>query len=792
MTACFFIFQYVHFESSYDRFNKNIDRLYRVPISYSGSFSSVPVTASNHPAVGPAMKKDFPEVESFVRVVNISLFTNASTLTYQNGKGESKTFNEGNIDIVDSTFFDLFSYPLLSGNRQTCLSESNSLVISTSLAKKYFGKENALGKTLVLNGNLPLKVTGIVEDVPEKSHLKFDALISFNTVGREWGYTEWKYPEFYNYVLLAPGTDPKKLESKFPAFIEKYLGAIMKEYKFSCAFHLQPVGDIHLKSNYHKEAEANGSEKEVAFLSIIGIFILVIAWINYVNLSTAKSMERAKEVGLRKVVGAPRRQLIVQFLFESLVINILALLVAAILVLSTMPFIHQFIGKDINSGFFTTGLGASVGFWITIATLFLAGALLVGAYPALVLSSFRPVIVLKGLIVKSNSGISLRRVLVSFQFVLSIILIAATIIVYKQLGFMRNGDLGYQTDQLLIIKAPVYKDSTFPDKFGYFKTELAKNSAVLNVSSTSDIPGNSIIYRNSVRKEGADQSLKFNSYLLETDEHFIDTYKIEMAAGRGFQSTDSSAMLPRNNTKILINEVVVQGLGFKSAEEAVDQDIIFNLGQNEIHCKVAGVMKNFHQRSMKEKYDPVLCYFPSRTGWRYVSVKVNTANISNTVTTIQRLYKSNFGNDPFEYFFLDDFFNRQYQSDQRLGSVFGLFASLAIIIACLGLLGLSSFIIKLRIKEVGIRKVLGASVSGILLLFTKDFVRLVIIASVIAIPVIYFAAQKWLANYAFHIQLTWFIFIIPPLLLMIITLITISFQSMRAALSNPVKSLRSE
>jgi len=295
-----------------------------------------------------------------------------------------------------------------------------------------------------------------------------------------------------------------------------------------------------------------------------------------------------------------------------------------------------------------------------------------------------------------------------------------------------------------------------------------------------------------VRKEGADQSLKFNSYLLETDEHFIDTYKIEMAAGRGFQSTDSSAMLPRNNTKILINEVVVQGLGFKSAEEAVDQDIIFNLGQNEIHCKVAGVMKNFHQRSMKEKYDPVLCYFPSRTGWRYVSVKVNTANISNTVTTIQRLYKSNFGNDPFEYFFLDDFFNRQYQSDQRLGSVFGLFASLAIIIACLGLLGLSSFIIKLRIKEVGIRKVLGASVSGILLLFTKDFVRLVIIASVIAIPVIYFAAQKWLANYAFHIQLTWFIFIIPPLLLMIITLITISFQSMRAALSNPVKSLRSE
>ena len=792
MTACFFIFQYVHFESGYDRFNKNIDRLYRIPISYSGSFSNVPVTASNHPAVGPTMKKDFPEVQSFVRIVNISLFTNASTLTYRDGNGEGKTFNEGNIDIVDSTFFDLFSYPLLSGNRQSCLSESNSIVISASQSKKYFGKDDALGKTLVLNGNLPLKVTGIFKDVPENSHLKFDALISFNTVGREWGYTEWKYPEFYNYILLAPGTDPKKLESKFPPFVEKYLGAIMKEYKFNCAFHLQPVADIHLKSNYHKEAEANGSEKEVSFLSLIGIFILVIAWINYVNLSTAKSMERAKEVGLRKVVGAPRRQLIVQFLFESLAINILALLVAAILTLSTMPFIHQFIGKNINADFFTTGLGASPGFWLIIAGIFLAGALLVGAYPALVLSSFRPVIVLKGLIVKSNTGISLRRVLVTFQFILSIILIAATIIIYRQLGFMRNGDLGYQTDQLLIIKAPVYKDSSFPDKFNYFKTELAKNSAVLNVSSTSDIPGNSIIYRNSVRKEGVDQSLKFHSYFLETDEHFINTYKIEMAAGKGFQSTDSSAMQPHNNTKVLINEALVQGLGFKSAEEAVDQDIIFNLGPDEIHSKVAGVMKNFHQRSLKEKYDPILCYFPSQTAWRYVSVKVNTSNLASTVSNIQKLYKNNFGSDPFEYFFLDDFFNRQYQSDQRLGSVFGLFASLGIIIACLGLLGLSSFIIKLRIKEVGIRKVLGASVSGILILFSKDFVRLVIIASLIAVPVIYFAAQKWLSNYAFHIQLSWFIFIIPPLLLMIISLVTISFQSMKAALSNPVKSLRSE
>jgi putative ABC transport system permease protein len=424
--------------------------------------------------------------------------------------------------------------------------------------------------------------------------------------------------------------------------------------------------------------------------------------------------------------------------------------------------------------------------------IFLAGALLVGAYPALVLSSFRPVAVLKGLIVKSNSGISLRRVLVSFQFILSIILIAATIIIYKQLGFMRNGDLGYQKEQILVVKAPVYKDSTISDKFNYFKTELKRNPDVINVSSTSDIPGNALLGRNSVRKAGQEKSLKFASYFLEIDENFITTYKVKMVSGRNFQTTDSSALLPHNNTKILINEVTAEELGFKAPEEAVNQEIIVTLGTDEIHCQVAGVMKNFHQRSLKEKYDPILCYYPSRAAWKYVSVKLNTSNLANSISGIEKLYKNSFAGNPFEYFFLDDYFNRQYKSDQRLGSVFGLFAVLAIIIACLGLLGLSSFMITLRIKEIGIRKVLGASVSSILFLFSKDFMRQVIIASVIAVPVIYFAAQKWLTNYAFHINLSWFIFVVPPLLLLIISLITVSFQSLRAVLSKPVKSLRSE
>ncbi|MEP7258654.1 MAG: FtsX-like permease family protein, partial [Flavitalea sp.] len=629
--------------------------------------------------------------------------------------------------------------------------------------------------------------------VPEDSHIKFDMLISFETIGTQWGYTEWTYPEFYNYVVLAPGTDPKRVEAKFPAFVEKHLGAKMRELNFKSNFHLQPVTDIHLNSNYRMEAEANGSQKEVYFLSIIGLFILVIAWINYINLSTAKSMERAKEVGLRKVVGARKGQLIVQFLFESLIINLMALLVAAIIVLVCMPLFGHFIGKDIGKGFFSVGLGADPGFWMMVFFIFIAGALLVGAYPALILSSFKPVSVLKGIAVKSNSGVSLRRALVSFQFILSIILIAATIIIFRQLSFMRNQDLGYSKDQLLVVKAPAVIDTTVFAKYEYFKTELSKNPAVISSSFSSDIPGMLIRYRNGVYRANQDKSQSYTVNLMEVNENFITTFKIPMVAGRNFGSQESDRMgSDTTNTQILVNEEVVSGLGYKSPGEAVNQKVIFSLGQFEVKCTIKGVVKNYHQKSLKEKYEPILYYYPNRTDWKYMAINMNVAGLDKQLPGIDKLYRSIFPGNPFEYFFLDEFFNKQYQSDQRLGNVFGLFTILAIIVSCLGLLGLSSFVIKLRTKEIGIRKALGANLASILVLFSKDFVRMVIIASVIAIPITYFAAGKWLQNYAFHIGLNWFIFVAPPVALLMIVLLTISLQSLRAVLTNPIKSLRSE
>lgn len=792
IAACFFVFQYVYFENSYDRFNANAANIYRVPISYSGSMADVPTTATNHPALGPAMKADFPEVLDYVRIVNVSLFMNASTMSYTEGRAEPRTFNESSIFIADQSFFRIFNYPLLYGDPKTCLAGERAIAISASTAARYFGKANPLGKILKLNSELPLKVTAVYQDMPENSHIKFDMLISFETVGHEWGFNEWTWPEFYNYVLLAPGADPEKVEAKFPAFINKYLGAKMKELNFGCSFEMQPLTDIHLNSNYLHEAEANGSQKEVYFLGIIGVFILLIAWINYINLSTAKSMERAKEVGLRKVVGAFKKQLIGQFLFESLIINLLSLLVAVVFIVLFSPFFDGFVGKEISRDFFSTGLGGQPWFWGAALLVFIAGALLVGAYPAFVLSSFLPVKVLKGLMVQSRSGISMRRVLVSFQFTLSIILIACTFVVLKQFHYMRNGNLGYDKDQLLIVKAPVVNDTTIFRKYQFFKSEIGNIPSIGVTTATSDIPGNTIRYRNAVRRANQGVDKNFTSYLMEIDEQFLPSYNIQLVAGRNFENADSSAMQLNTNNKVLINEEVAKALGYPDAAAAVNQDIKFKLGQIELPCRVIGVVKNFHQRSMKEKYDPILFYYPTRTDWKYISVHVRQGDFAKSLADIENLFKRTFTGNPFEYFFLDEYFNKQYQADQRLGNVFGLFAVLAIVVACMGLLGLSSFVIRLRTKEIGIRKVLGATVAGLLILISKDFVKLVMLASLIAVPIVYFTAKAWLDNYAFHIGLGVSIFLVPPLLLLALTLLTISLQSIKAALSNPVKSLKSE
>lgn len=794
MAACFFIFAYVHFESSYDRYHRHAADLYRINISFGGSFGGFPAMSTNHPATGPAMKADFPEVKDFARLVPPSIFLPGSTITYTDTKGQDVTLNQDKMFIADPSFLRMFSFPFVAGDPATALNEGRSIVISESMAKKYFGRADPIGKSVTLNRQLPLKVTGVFKDVPENSHLKFDMLISFVTMGDKFGYTQWGWPEFYTYVQLAPGTDPKKIEARFPAFVERYLGQKERELNFRTYLHMQPLGDIHLRSGDIKGPEVGGSDKEVYFLTLIGVLILVIAWINYINLSTAKSVERAKEVGLRKVVGGLRRQIMGQFILESVLVNLLALVVAVFIVLICFPLFGPFIGKAIDRGTASSGIWHAPLFWLATLSVYLVSAFFVGAYPAFVLSAFRPAAVLKGKFGNSGKGIILRKSLVVVQFVLSLLLIAGSITVYSQLSFMQRESLGYNKDQILVVKAPAFTDSTTSQKISVFKASLLQDPSIRGIAPSSDIPGRTVIDRNGMRQASQDKTHNYLTFISRVDEHFLDTYGMSLAAGRNLNRSDTMNAFRDRTSKfrVLVNEKVVQAMGYKSNEAAVNQDIIFSYGPGELAGQIVGVVRNYHQRSLKEGYDPMLYWYPAFDDWRYFSIQMKADHVQQTLAEIERVYKNIFAGNPYEYFFLNEYFGRQYQSDQRFGKVFGLFTALAIFVACLGLLGLSAFMIRLRTKETGIRKVLGASIYSLLVLFSKDFVRLVAVATLIAVPLVYWGASQWLRNYAFHIPLGWFIFVGPPFLLLVISLAMIGVQSLKTALTNPVNSLKSE
>ncbi|SIN73023.1 ABC transporter permease [Chitinophaga niabensis] len=790
MAACFFIFQYIRFELSYDKFHVNGNNIYRVPITYAGGFSQG-TNILNHPAVGPAMKAEFPEVVAQARITPTSTFEKTITVSKDDGNGNVIRFNESRIFSADPSFLTMFSFPFLEGDPATALNDPGNTVISESIARKYFGNSSALNQTLNFNG-FPLKVAGVFKDVPENSHIKFDLLVKMGMGDANFGLTEWGWPEFYNYVQLAPGTDPKKVEAKFPAFVSKYLGAKMKELNFQVTYSLQSLGDIHLRSKNSGELEVNGSQSIIYFLGILGVFIIVIAWINYINLSTAKSMERAREVGLRKVVGATRMQLTAQFIFESLIINCIALLMAMVLVIAFTPYFEQFIGKHIGEAFFASGLWKRWYFWAIFFAVFIAGALQVGAYPAFILSSFKPIIVLKGKLLPAKGGISLRKALVAFQFVLSIILIAGTITMYSQLSYMRNQELGYKQDQLFVVKVPPPGDSTFFSKISFFKSEIERNPAIGSMTASKDIPGSRIYGRNGVRKAGEDKTKNFVIGLTEIDKDFIPVYQMKLAAGTNIPEDGKTNVFETKQAKVLINETLVTKLGYPNNEAALHERVIFTSWFGDINCEIVGVVKNYHQRSLKDKYESTLFYYTSGATPNYFSMNVGTKDLAKNLAYVEGLYKKTFPSAAYESFFLDDHFNRQYQADQQFGNIFGLFTILAIIVACLGLIGLSTYAIKLRTKEIGIRKVLGSTTYAIVYLFSKDFIQLVGIAAVVAFPIIYLGANEWLSNFAFHISLSWFIFAGPPLLLLMISLLTIGWQSFKAALANPVNSLRNE
>jgi putative ABC transport system permease protein len=788
MAACLLILQFVNFELSYDQFDKNLPDLYRVYNDRYQNGKLIQHGTITYSGVSRAMKNDYPEVVDYCRVEPYG----KEIISYGNKRiGEQATL------LVDNSFLSMFSYDLVAGDQRTALQQPYSAVITVSAANRFFGVNpndvgSALGKAIIVgNDSLPYKVTGICKDVPENSHLSFDVLGSYVTMlaGRnpykeaDYNFTE---SDFWHYIQLRPGTDYKALEAKFPAFSDRYFqgnkisGSVEK-------FYLQPVSRAHLYSDFEYEIGETGSATVVWGLLIIALFIIVIAWVNYINLSTARSVERAKEVGVRKVIGAARSQLIRQFLMESFLINVIALLLAIGLMFALQPAFNALVGHGLSFRYLLQRSMGGYGITLGLPALILAGIFISAFYPAFVLSAFRPILVLKGRFTSSKKGIVLRKGLVVTQFAITVALIVGSLVVYRQIRFMNSQDLGMNIDHMLLVSPPELTpwDSTFIDRENTFTRELSRLPGVAGAASARSSLGGETGRAFDIRRSDQDNTVHYTMRWNRIGEGWLSLYKIKVLAGRDFIYSDFNADFSKLHN-IILNEKATKLLGFATPQEAVGRAIY----RGRLWT-VVGVIDNYHQKSLRYGLEPMLL-MPAYSTYNSLSVKINSADVPGTVAEIKKTFDAFFPGNYFNYSFVDEHYNEQYANDRLFGKAFGIFAGFAILIACLGLLGLSLFATMQRTKEIGVRKVLGASVGNIVVLLSRDFIRLVVLAIVIACPVAWFIMHRWLQDFAYRVDVAWWVFVVAGLLAVAIALATISFQAIRAALANPVRALRSE
>lgn len=775
MTAFMLIMQYVVHELNYDKFWTTSDRIYRVQLDRYDRGELSTRWASGANGLGPDLKDNFPEIEAYVRLAGSnSLLSHGDVF-----------FKEDNIYYASQDFFKVFGIKLLEGTDSTALKGLNKIVLSRSLAKKYFGSESPVGKTMRNNGKTEFLVTGVYEDIPDHSHMEIDALLSFATYAKLAGQDSedvmrhWQWDGFYTYLLLDKNADPVTLEAKFPAYVKQRTDSENREMQAGMVLHLQAVSDIHLDSSFIGEFKENGNRDTTYFLMVVAALTIVIAWINYINLSTAKSIERAREVGVRKVMGGFRSQLIQQFLTESLLLNTVAVAIAVAGVALLTPWFGTLTGRPLDYILFRQPL-----FWTSMLLLIFGGALLSGLYPAFVLSSYRPVDVLKGRFKNTHAGVAFRKGMVITQFIASLTLIIGTFTVYQQLSFMRNQTLGINLEQTLIMRSPnVVVDSLYGNSFRAFKNRIKQHAEVVAMTASSSIPGSSPDWNAGGIRRLSQREDEQNQYrVIMMDADFIPSYGLEVVAGRPFSSD-----VKEEYKSLMLNESSVKRMGFDNPEQAID-DYVFFWGDT---FRIVGVVKNYRQESVKKSYEPLLFRYNETPGGLY-SIRFNTSRVRESMAAFEEDWKAVFPGNPFSYFFLDDHYNKQYRADQQFGKVFGIFSGLAILIACLGLFGLSSLTAIQRTKEIGVRKVLGASVPGILTLISKDYLYLMGIAIVCATPLTWWIMNGWLQDFSSRISLTWWIFAAPSLLVVLIALLTISIHTLKAARTNPAKSLRYE
>jgi putative ABC transport system permease protein len=786
MAACLLILQYVNFELSYDQFNKNVGDLYRVYNDRYQNGKLIQHGTITYSAISKAMQDDFPEVVAHSRIEPYG----RQVIT----RGV-RQFGKQDAIFVDNAFLSMFSYPRLTGDLGTALTEPHEVVLTADAAKRYFGGDDpgsVIGRTLVVaDDTIPYRVTAVVGP-PENSHLYFDLLLSYSTLysgKNSWKESDYDFTDsdFWHYIQLKHGTDPKTLEAKFDGFSQRHFqgnkvsGSVEK-------FHLQPLARAHLYSDFEYEIGKTGSATVVWGLLIIASFIIVIAWVNYINLSTARSAERAKEVGVRKVIGAARIQLVKQFLTESFLINMMALVIGVGLMFSLQGLFNTLVGYELSASYLFVRSMGGYGLTIGLLGLLLLGVVVSAYYPAFVLSSFRPILVLKGSFSASKRGIALRKALVIGQFGITVALMIGSFIVYRQIRFMNRQELGVNINQVLVISAPTLTkdDSTFTGKENGFFNEVKRIPGVERVAASWSAIGGETGRTFSVRREDQDNTVHYTMRQNGISADWLNLYKAKIVAGRGYTYTDYPPnFADRHN--IVVNESAIKLLGFRSPEDAIGKNIM-RWTQKWV---IIGVIGDYHQKSLRFPLEPTLL-MPWYGNGSDISVRIATQDVPAVIAGLKKTYAAFFPGNLFDYYFLDQHYNEQYSNDQLFGKAFSIFSGFAIFIACLGLLGLSLFATAQRTKEIGVRKVLGASVVNIVTLLSKDFIFLVGIAFVIASPVAWWVMHRWLQDFAYRIDIEWWVFILAGVLAAVIALATISVQAISAAVANPARSLRAE
>ena len=786
MACAILIYLFVSDEISYEKYHSKADRIYRVTRSFHSPEGEVNLHLANvAPPIGPLLKNDFGEIETLARTLNFSIVVSLE----ENGQVKMSN-NEPEVFLAEPDIFKIFDIEIKSGDAAKSLERPFTIMLSENAAKRYFNDENIIGRRLRVNNQFDLEVTGVYKDFPLQSHWHPEFLVSFitlendNIYGRQGLETTWGNNSFGTYFLLQEGADPKKIEASLPAFIDKHFGnyaranwGVPPDWKGSSTttLYVQKVTDIHLRSHLDDEVEANGNITNVYMMSVIGLFIVLIACFNFINLSTARATKRAKEVGMRKVVGAFRAQLINQYLSESILTAIIALIFAVGLAFGALNTLNTFTNKQLSLDLFH-----NVPLGVGLLLFALAIGTLAGIYPAFVISSFKPALTLKGQQGMTPGKSFLRKGLVVSQFTISIILIIATLVIFRQLDYLNSRSLGYDRNQ--IVNLPYYGE--LAANYDAFYNELTKSAAIKNVARSSRIPTGRLLdsYGSARVLKGdslADAQVDLKTII--TDTEFFDTYSIGISHGRKF----SKDILTDDSLAFIINESAAKEIGWKNPEEYLEKEFLYA----DVKGKLIGIVEDFNFESLHQEIRPMI-FWQRKDNYNSLSIKINGDAMKEGLTQLEKVWKSFLPARPFDYQFLSERYRSLYEAEQKQSQLFTAFAGLAIFIASLGLFGLATFNTMQRIKEIGIRKVLGASIPNILTLLSKEIIILIIAANVVAWPVAWYFMNKWLDTFAYHIDMDVFVYILAAIAAILIDLITVSAQTIRAAMSNPDKTLR--